>query len=80
MGILDLNKTVYSLCEEYPQLVGILQGLGFESIGNPIMMKTAARIMTIPKAAQMKGLFRWSPSSPPCRRRGLSLKEENDFE
>lgn len=56
MGILDLNKTVYSLCEEYPQLVGILQGLGFESIGNPIMMKTAARIMTIPKAAQMKGL------------------------
>jgi len=56
MGILDLNKTVYSLCEEYPQLVGILQGLGFESIGNPIMMKTAARVMTIPKAAQMKGL------------------------
>lgn len=56
MGILDLNKTVYSLCEEYPQLVGILQGLGFESIGNPIMMKTAARIMTIPKAAQMKGV------------------------
>jgi uncharacterized protein len=56
MGILDLNKTVYSLCEEYPQLVGILQGLGFESIGNPVMMKTAARVMTIPKAAQMKGL------------------------
>lgn len=56
MGILDLNKTVYSLCEDYPQLVGILQGLGFESIGNPIMMKTAARIMTIPKAAQMKGV------------------------
>lgn len=56
MGILDLNKTVYSLCEEYPQLVGILQGLGFESIGNPIMMKTAARVMTIPKAAQMKGM------------------------
>lgn len=56
MGILDLNKTVYSLCEAHPQLVGILQGLGFESIGNPIMMKTAARVMTIPKAAQMKGI------------------------
>jgi len=56
MGILDLNKTVYSLCEDYPQLVGILQSLGFESVGNPIMMKTAARIMTIPKAAQMKGV------------------------
>lgn len=56
MGILDLNKTVYSLCEEHPQLVGILQGLGFESIGNPIMMKTAARVMTIPRAAQMKGV------------------------
>jgi len=56
MGILDLNKTVYSLCEEHPQLVGILQGLGFESIGNPIMMKTVARVMTIPKAAAMKGM------------------------
>lgn len=56
MGILNLSKTVYTLCEAHPELVGILQGLGFESIGNPIMMKTAARVMTIPKAAQMKGV------------------------
>lgn len=56
MGIVNLNKTVFELCEAHPTLVAILQGLGFESIGNPIMMKTAARIMTLPKAAQMKGV------------------------
>jgi hypothetical protein len=56
MGILDLRKTVFTLCEEAPGLVDVLQGLGFESISNPIMMKTAARVMTIPMAAQMKGI------------------------
>lgn len=56
MGILSLDKTVFSLCETYPELVGLLQRLGFESIGNPIMMKTAARVMTIPGAAAMKGM------------------------
>jgi hypothetical protein len=56
MGILSLESTIYELCESHPELVGILKEMGFESIGNPIMMRTAARIMTLPKAAAMKGI------------------------
>jgi hypothetical protein len=33
-----------------------MKGLGFESIANPAMLKTAGRFMNIPKGAQMKGI------------------------
>lgn len=53
--ILDLNKTVYELVEEHPELVEIMAELGFASITNPAMLKTAGRIMTLPKGAAVKG-------------------------
>lgn len=56
MGMLSLDQSVYELCCRHPQLVQVLKSLGFESIDNPVMMRTAARVMTIPKAAAMKGM------------------------
>ena len=56
MGMLSLNRTVYDLCREEPGLVEVLASCGFDSIQNPVMMRTAARVMTIPKAADMKGI------------------------
>ncbi|MDI9441520.1 MAG: DUF1858 domain-containing protein [Firmicutes bacterium] len=53
--IIDLNKTVYELVQEHPELVEIMAELGFASITNPAMLKTAGRIMTLPKGAAMKG-------------------------
>ncbi len=53
--IVDLNKTVYELVQEHPELVGILAELGFSSITNPVMLKTAGKVMTLPKGAAMKG-------------------------
>ena len=47
--LLDLKKSVYELTEEYPEIVEILKSLGFENIANPAMLKTAGRIMTLPK-------------------------------
>ena len=56
MKILDLNKTVYELVTEYPELVEIMQKVGFSSIVNPKMLRTVGRIITIPKGATMRGL------------------------
>lgn len=52
--ILDLSKTVYELCREYPEIIDIMKDLGFESIANPAMLNTAGRFMTIEKGAEMK--------------------------
>lgn len=53
-NILDLSKTVYELCAEYPQLPAILADLGFRDITKPGMLATAGRFMTLPKGAQLK--------------------------
>lgn len=53
---LDLKKTVYELANETPEVIEILKELGFENITNPVMMKTAGRVMTLPKGAAMKGM------------------------
>ena len=58
--ILNLNKSVFDLIKEYPEVADIMKDLGFEGITNPAMLNTAGRFMTIPKGAAMKniGMFR----------------------
>ncbi len=51
---LDLNKTVFELCKDDPAIISILQEAGFRDVANPIMMKTAGKVMTIPKGVLMK--------------------------
>lgn len=51
---INLNDTVYDLCKEYPEIVDILNDLGFHDILKPGMLATAGRFMTIPKGAAMK--------------------------
>lgn len=53
--VIDLKKTVYELIQEHPELAQIMAELGFSSITNPAMLKTAGRVMTLPKGAAMKG-------------------------
>ncbi len=53
---IDLTKTVYDLVQEDPDLMGIMQEIGFASITNPTMLHTVGRVMTIPKGATMRGL------------------------
>lgn len=56
MKQLDLNKSIYDLTGQYPELIGIMEGLGFKDIANPFALKTAGRVMTIPKGCSMKGI------------------------
>lgn len=53
---LDLNKTVYELTQEYPELIEIMAGLGFTEIIKKPMLHTVGKIMTIPKGAKMKSI------------------------
>ncbi len=50
----DLSKTIYDLCSMDPEIVGIMREAGFSEIANPLMLKTAGRVMTIPKGAAMR--------------------------
>ena len=52
--ILDLSKTIYELSRDDPGIVPIMQEAGFAEIANPVMLRTAGRIMTIPKGALMR--------------------------
>jgi len=52
--VIDINKTIYELAGEYPEIIDILVGLGFADITKPGMLKTAGRFMTLPKGAALK--------------------------
>ena len=51
---IDLKKSVYEICREYPEVIGIMKELGFENIVAPGMLNTAGRFMTILKGSEMK--------------------------
>ncbi|WP_077390528.1 DUF438 domain-containing protein [Mobilibacterium timonense] len=53
---IDLNKTVYELVNEYPELVDIMAGLGFTEITKKPVLNSVGKMMTIPKGAKMKGI------------------------
>ncbi len=53
---LDLNKTVYELAQEYPELTDIMAGLGFTEITKKPVLHSVGKIMTIPKGAKMKNI------------------------
>ncbi len=53
---LDVKQSVHALCTAYPELISVLQQLGFTDISKPGMLKTAGRFMTLEKGAAMKGI------------------------
>ena len=54
--VLDLNKTVYDLTQEYPEVKDIMAELGFQDITKPMALNLMGRVMTIPKGSQIKGI------------------------
>ncbi len=51
---IDLSKSIFELCKEYPELPDIMAKIGFTDITKPGMLSTVGRFMTIPKGAAMK--------------------------
>ena len=56
MKIIDMNKSIYELSQEYPEIIDIMESIGFKDITKKGMLSTAGRMMTIPKGAMMKGI------------------------
>ncbi|MBI4284214.1 MAG: DUF1858 domain-containing protein [Chloroflexi bacterium] len=55
MKEIDLNKSVYHLTEDYPELIVILKDLGFLGVVNPVVRNTLGRTTTIPKGCERQG-------------------------
>lgn len=51
---IDLKKSVYELCNEYPELPELLAQLGFKDITKPGMLTTVGRFMTLEKGSTAK--------------------------
>jgi len=55
MKKIDLNKSVYELTEEYPELIDVLQELGFWGVKNPVVRKTLGKITTLSDGCKKQG-------------------------
>lgn len=53
---LDMNKSVYELTQEYPELIEIMEELGFTEITKKPLLHSVGKITTIPKGAKMKNI------------------------
>ena len=53
---LDLNRSVYDLAQEYPELIKVMVGLGFSTIAKAAALDTVGRVMTVPKGCDLKGI------------------------
>jgi hypothetical protein len=52
--VIQLSKSVYELCQQYPELPQILHDLGFTDITRPGMLVSVGRFMTLVKGAAAK--------------------------
>ena len=43
----DLDKTLYDLTTEYPELIDILFDIGFMGVKNPVMRESHGKQMTV---------------------------------
>lgn len=55
MKIINLQKNVFELTEEYPELVEILKELGFLGIANQLVRSTLGKVTTIPEGCKRQG-------------------------
>ncbi len=49
--VIHLSKSVYELCQQYPELPKLLHDLGFTDITKPGMLVSVGRFMTLAKGA-----------------------------
>ena len=56
MKEIDLNKTLFEITEEYPELIPVLAGLGFAGVTNQVLRNSHGRIMTLAKGSKQIGV------------------------
>ena len=53
---IDLNKSIYELTKEYPELMDTMVALGFTEITKKVMLHSVGKMMTISKGAKLKNI------------------------
>ena len=52
---INLNKSIYELTGQYPELIEILKELGFLGVRNPVIRQTLGKVTTIPQGCKKQG-------------------------
>ena len=55
MKLIRSDDTIYTLNNQYPEIIDILYDFGFKQIKMPQMIQTAGRLMTLKKGCEIKG-------------------------
>ena len=55
MKEIDVNKTLYELTVQYPELIDILGDLGFMGVKNPIVRKTLGKKTSLREGCKKQG-------------------------
>ena len=76
--ILDLSKTVYELCEEYPEVPEIMSTVGFAEMKNPVARNSAGRVTTIPMGSKIKDVP-LEKIIAAFKENGFSIKDEENY-
>lgn len=53
MHKIKANTPIYRLVAEHPEIKDIMMSLGFKNIANPVMLKTAGRVMNLKSGAKL---------------------------
>ena len=56
MKKIDLNKSLFDITEEYPELIPVLAELGFAGVTNEAMRTSHGKVMTILKGCEHIGI------------------------
>lgn len=70
----DLDKTLYDLTTEYPELIDILFDLGFMGVKNPVMRESHGRQMTVRTGCGHLGID-IAEVAAALRAKGFTVKE-----
>lgn len=54
MKVIDLNRPLYELVQQYPEVEDIMYQLGFKDIRKPGMLKSVGRYVSIAKGMRLK--------------------------
>lgn len=71
--IVDLDKTLFDLTEQYPELIDILFELGFMGVRNPLMRESHGKQMTVRAGCGHLGISEQKVQEA-LRARGFVLK------
>ncbi len=56
MKEIDINKNIFQLTNEYPELISILFDLGFREIVKPGMLNTVGKFMKLKQGCSLRGI------------------------